>query len=297
MKNRGWIIPLIVLLIVLILVLIGIMIFFLNGNHSFYGFHFNFGYRVSEELVLDKTYENLFEEISIDTNASEISVLESIDSNIRVVVYGEKERLEIEDEYQKLKIQYEEKKCIGFCFKKTIGKVVVYLPRDYANKLIVNNQFGDIKVGTFTEASLEIVENYGDIEVAEVKHANLKNDYGDISLKKAESASIKQSCGDVYIGTIQEIDVKNSYGDITIENVLKSLNVEDNCGDIKINHITLEKSSTIKNDLGDIEIGSTNEIYLDAKTSLGDVDIRNNYRKSEITLTIRNNCGDIEIDN
>lgn len=297
MKNRGWIIPLIVLLIILILILIGIMIFFLNGNHSFYGFHFNFGYRVSEELVLDETYENLFEEISIDTNASEISVLESIDSNIRVVVYGEKERLEIQDENQKLKIEYEEKKCIGFCFKKVIGKVVVYVPVDYANKLIVNNQFGDIKVGTFTEASLEIVENYGDIEVAEVKHANLKNDYGDISLKKAESASIKQSCGDVYIGTIQEIDVKNSYGDIMIENVLKSLNVEDNCGDIKINHITLEKSSTIKNDLGDIEIGSTNEIYLDAKTSLGDIDIRNNYRKSEITLTIHNSCGDIEVDN
>lgn len=42
---------------------------------------------------------------------------------------------------------------------------------------------------------------------------------------------------------------------------------------------------------------STNDIYIDAKTDLGDVDVNHNNRMSGITLKIKNNCGDIEVDN
>ena len=52
-----------------------------------------------------------------------------------------------------------------------------------------------------------------------------------------------------------------------------------------------------ENNLGDIKILNTNEIYFDAKTNLGDTKINNNYNKSEITLKIQNDCGDIEINN
>ena len=41
----------------------------------------------------------------------------------------------------------------------------------------------------------------------------------------------------------------------------------------------------------------TNEIYIDAKTTLGRTKVNNCYQKSDVTLTIKNQCGDIEIDN
>ena len=61
--------------------------------------------------------------------------------------------------------------------------------------------------------------------------------------------------------------------------------------------MTINKDSSIKNNLGSIKIGSTNEIYIEAKTDLGDVKVNNNYKKSDITLNLKNNCGDIKVNN
>ena len=73
--------------------------------------------------------------------------------------------------------------------------------------------------------------------------------------------------------------------------------MENDCGDIEVNNINLNKNSYIKDEYGDIKIGNTNELYIDAKTNLGKVKIKNNYHKSDITLKIENDCGDIEVNN
>ena len=65
----------------------------------------------------------------------------------------------------------------------------------------------------------------------------------------------------------------------------------------KIDSLNLKENSSIHNSYGDIKIGSTNEIYINAKTSLGDTKINNNYQKSDVTLTIDNSCGDIRVNN
>ena len=52
--------------------------------------------------------------------------------------------------------------------------------------------------------------------------------------------------------------------------------------------------SEISASLGNVEIGKTNEIYIDAKTTLGRTKVNNNYQKSDVTLTIKNQSGDIE---
>ena len=297
MKNKGWIIFWITLLSILVVALVIGLIFLLDGKKNFFGLHFDFGYRVSQNLIMDEMYETDFNTISIDTSAADISISETQDSYVRVVVYGDKERLHMEDRNQTLTIDYQEKKCKGLCLKRTIGKVEVYVPSNYSQDIIVHNQYGDVSIGEFREANLEIIENCGEVKIDGAKKIAVTNDYGDIELGNAEIATIKQSCGDIYVDTVKEMDAENKFGDIEIRRVLGYLNIEEDCGDIHIDHVNLERSSTIKNNLGDIEIGSTNEIYIDAKTSLGDVDIRNNYRKSEVILTIKNDCGDIEVDN
>ena len=112
-----------------------------------------------------------------------------------------------------------------------------------------------------------------------------------------EKAEIEESAGDVTVNKVKDIIVKNNYGNIKIKEVSNYLDISDDCGDIKIDRIDIHKDSFIQNSFGNIKVGSTNEIYIDAKTDLGDLKINENFHKSDITLKIENNCGDIKVNN
>ena len=66
---------------------------------------------------------------------------------------------------------------------------------------------------------------------------------------------------------------------------------------MKIKNIELKENSKIKNDLGDVKIGNTNDIYIDANVDLGEYKINKNNRYAESTLKIDVNCGDIKVEN
>ena len=63
----------------------------------------------------------------------------------------------------------------------------------------------------------------------------------------------------------------------------------------KIEDVQIKENSSIKSDLGDVKIDKINDIYVDAETDLGEVEVENNNRKSEIILEIECDCGDIKI--
>ena len=140
-------------------------------------------------------------------------------------------------------------------------------------------------------------QKYGDITIGESKSVKIHNDYGDIRIDQVVDADIECSAGDVVIGTVSNLKVQNNYGDINIQKVDYYLDIKEDCGEVNIREVNLKKGSSIKNSYGDIEIGFTNEIYIDANTSLGDKNIRNNYRESKIMLRIQNSCGDIVVNN
>ena len=122
------------------------------------------------------------------------------------------------------------------------SRVEVYLPETYNKKIMVKNNYGDIKIDNFKEATMEIEEDCGEVSVVSGKNIVVKNNYGDIKIGEAKFANIKESCGN-------------------------------------------------------IDIGKTNQIYIDAKTDLGQVEIGRNWRTAQTILTIKNNCGDIEVEN
>ena len=68
-------------------------------------------------------------------------------------------------------------------------------------------------------------------------------------------------------------------------------------GDIKIDNVNLLIDSYIENNMGDIKVGKTNDINIDAETGLGDVDINRIHRESKTKLTIKNDLGDIKVNN
>ena len=89
MKNKKWIIISIILLSIIMVALSIFFVGLLQNDFKFKGFRI--GLQSSDELVLDKTYEEKFDNIVIDANTSEIFIKESATENIKTVIYGEKD--------------------------------------------------------------------------------------------------------------------------------------------------------------------------------------------------------------
>lgn len=300
MKNKKLIISFIVILsIITILLTIFFVGILTNKKFKFLNFStWNFGYKISNKLVINKTFDTIFEEIQIDAEASDIQIKEGKENQIQVKIYGEKNQTKVNETNTKLNITSSNKSCIGICFNQTISKIEVYIPKSYKNKIDITNQYGDVQIAEFIDLTVDIEMNAGDLSIESIKTGKIKNDYGDIEIKKyAKKLDIEESCGDVEIGEVDNSKVINNYGDITIHKVNNSLDIKDDCGDIEINSVNLNENSSVYNDYGNIEIGSTNEVYIKAKTDLGDVEINHNYQKSDITLTLNNSCGDITVEN
>lgn len=252
MKNKMLKIGLFVLGIIIISIILLVVIFKYIKNYS-----------VSNQLVFSQEYNSLFNEIDIDSQASDIQIKKGTDSNIKVLIYGDKERTNVDATDSKLSITTTQKKCDFLCMNFKISKIEVYVPVDYSKSISIDNKFGDIIVEDFSQLNLNIEAN----------------------------------AGDVIIGDANSIEAKLDFGDIKINKVNEYLNIKNACGDIKIDTLNLEKDSNIHSNLGNIKIGTTNKIYFDAKTSLGDVKINNNYRDANVVLKITNDCGDIKVNN
>lgn len=293
MKNKGIIIVSIIALTIIVLLLCYLMVALITGKANF----IRFNYKVSNELIKDEYFSSDFKNIKIDSDMSDIYVYTSDENRTRVVIHGDEDKTILQEQSDTLEIKSTTKKCIGICFNQKAAKIEVYLPKNYSNKLSIENRYGDIEIEDFSNATMDIKDNCGDISVGEGRIIKIDNDLGDVKLKNAAEADIKASAGDIKIEKIDKAFIKNSYGDIEIEYIKGSFEIEDNCGDVKLRKIDIDKNSYIRNDLGDIKIGETNEIYIDAKTSLGDVKIEKNYNKSDVTLKLENNCGDITVKN
>lgn len=294
MKNKKAIITCIVLLIIAI---IGLTYFFINMlNGKYKSVFLNFNHKTSTNLVLDEVYDSTLSEINVRSYMGDVYIKQSTSGEIKAVIYSEN-KATAEVYNNGLVIELAKEKCNFGCIGKKASKVEIYLPSDYNQVINIDNDYGNVYVAEFVNAEINAEADCGNINIIAGKNVNIVNNYGDINLKKAQKAEVTEDCGDIKIGEVFDIKAKNAYGDIEIDYVNNYLDIENNCGDIEIDNININENSQIKNDLGDIEIGQTNEIYIDAKTDLGDVDIRNNYNKSDIILKIKNSCGDIEVEN
>lgn len=295
MKNKGLIISLVVFLVIVCVLLICFMVSVINGKHVLTKIFISD--RQSNKLVINKTYENNFEKININVGAGDVYVKESNDNNIKVFIYGEKENTKVSTNDGDLSIFVKEKNCFGFCFNITKNKIEVYLPKNYKNNIVINSKHGDVNIDSFLNANVNVDAGLGDILIKGALTTKVSNDCGDITINRAKNISVNASAGDIIIGTANNINARNNYGDIEINNVLNYINIDLDCGDVQIKNVNINKNSTITNNYGDVKISLTNNIYIDAKTDLGDVDINHNDRMSNSTLKIKSNCGDIEVDN
>jgi len=295
MKNKPLIITLIVILSLAVISLITFLIIALSSK-KFNLFHLR--YRTNTKLVVNEEYDTIFDGINIDTMASEIEIKSHDDEKIVLKIYGEKDKIEYSTDNDELKIKIDEEECKFICFNRKISKIELYLPSTYENDIKIDNNYGDVILESFKNANVQIKMAAGEIKADNLKKANIDNDLGDIELYgNYDDLKITASAGDIEINEVKQVDIDNHYGSTKIKKVTEYLKISGDCGDVKLDEINLTEDSDINLDMGDIKIGKTNEIYIDAKTSLGSVKINNNYRKSEIQLTIENDCGDIKVEN
>ena len=271
----------IILIIFLLLIIIGTSVLFvmlLNGKLKIKGLKFNIGNSYIKEVAVDESYDNVFDTIEINTTSGDINIYESESDKIVLVIHNKKERTTVNTDNNILNIDVKSKKCNFLCINPKIARIDLYIPSNYDKDIKINTQYGDVKVKSFENANFDIKSNYGDIRINKLNNAKLDLDYGDIK-----------------IDSVNELIVNSNYGDIKVDKVNNYLNIDCDYGDVKLNNVTLTKNSTIKDDFGDVEIKNIKNVYIDAKTDLGDKDIKNNDKASDITLTIKVDCGDIEV--
>ena len=259
MIRRTWDLILLVVLILLTIFVTWLFINLMKGNDV------NIGFKSNESIteVYDNTFENIFDEINIDSVASNIYIKNSYDNVIRVNIKGNEAEFNVAEYGNKLNIETSTKRCKIFCFHKRISSVTLYVPTSYSEKININNNYGDVEIGNLAYANIEVSEDAGDVDITSVNN----------------------------------IKVESKLGDIKINSVNSSLILVNNLGDIKVSNANLLMDSYIENNMGDIKIGNTNDLNIDADTNLGDVKINKNHRESRIRLRIKNDLGDIKINN
>lgn len=277
----------IILIILLLLIIIGIMA--VNKLKSNYR---NF-YKVSNNLVLDESYNIFFKQINIDSIISDINIKKSTDNTTRVIINGDSDYVNVYEKDNELFVEIEDRACLGFCFSATIANVEIYLPENYSNLIKIKNKYGNIVIDKFVNTDFDIDSEYGNVDTNGSDFIKIDIAHGNLTLDYSIMARINSLKGNIIIGEVSDVKILNSSGDITVEKVNEYLSLINDTGDITIKNVNLIKDSFIQNKYGDIIIENTNKIYINANTDLGDVKIKDNFKESELILKIENNNGNI----
>lgn len=265
MKNKGLVIALIILLTIVVFFLIMFLVVYLNSENNFKIGLFNIGSR-NNNVIYNKTFElEKIDGIEIKQDTGDVIFKESEDDSIQVVLYGENQGdADVALTNHNLNIDYTHKtKFAFFSFGTAKNDIIIYIPSNYKN---------DIK----------ITNDYGDCEVIDLENARV---------------NIECDAGEVRLGTVKDATIKCDYGNIRVKEILNKCDMEANCGNIEIETISIKENSSIKADLGNVDIDKTADIYIDADVDLGKSNINNNNRNSEVTLKINCDCGNITINN
>ena len=187
MKNKKLIIVLIILLSIIMIALSILFVDLLQSDFKFKGFRI--GLQTSNDLILDKTYEEEF--------TSKIFIKKSNTEKIKLVIYGEKENTKVENNLDSLNIEINGKNCLGFCFKQKLAKIELSLPEKYTGNINIKNEYGDISIDKFLNANIDVQEDNGDVKILGGNIIKVNNNYGDIEINNANISNINAECGDV----------------------------------------------------------------------------------------------------
>lgn len=255
--------------IILLFIVAFVLTFVLAGVKKGVGFikhkdTIMFGVNVTNESnnkVFEGLYDPTYEIIYFHIDAGNVEIKESSDNFIHITIFSDDDYSYVYEEENELSIisLHENEKLNN---KDKANKIIVEMPNDYAGTFDINLDYGNITMDSFDEAT---VSSY-------------------------------LECGNIQIKSIKNVDISNRLGDTQIGNIHHYCNIYNSCGNIEIRNFNVMEDSYIYDDLGNIIIYQINNVYIEANTELGKVDVGSNPL-SQIVLTIHNSCGNIEVNN
>lgn len=259
-KSRGLRIFGLIMGLFFLLVIIGaIGAFFIMPGGVFFGIHKG----VSGNQVHYESYDVDFETLKISAKAGVVDVKDTLEDKMTVIIYSDEAKEYDVKKYDDIfKIDVENEGCHGIaCFKYNVPKIEVYVPEKYAEKIVIKNNYGDINVGYFERATLDIDEDMGKVAVKAAKDLKVRNNMGETEINKVYSRA--------------DIDVS--------------------MGSVDIDELNLDQNSSIEASMGSINISKTNNVYIDASADMGSVNVAKNNRESKVELKIRCSMGSVNV--
>ena len=267
---------------------------------------------LSKKLVEEKEINDI-KDLDISNGVADIIIEEQERSTIKVELYSENvKKHSISDLDDKISIVFEQKSSVNFGLFTKSPNIKIYLPKEYDKNIKIDSNVGDIKIAYLKKATTNINLTTGDIKIKDIDTAKIDVRTGDVKIEKinelvstvgtgdikvntAKNIISEVTTGDTKVETVSDIVSKNQVGDTKIQVVKNSLDIYSKTGDVKVQEATIKKNSKITSDVGDVKIGSTKGCYVEGSSKVGDTNINNPDRKSDIILKVTNRIGDIRV--
>lgn len=215
------------------------------------------------------------EEIFLNCTTANINIIDTDKGNIEVYLVGHTyvksndyaPRLEINKLNGKIEInEVTDNNSTGLINIDQELNIEMKIPKNYTNKLYINNFLGDINISSSNEL---------------IQYLSVDCEEGNIC--------IKNICP-------KEVVVINKEGNTEIQNIGGEINVDSYLGDIKVRNLKANGNIYLKANKGDVETELLKNTYkVIAKSSKGKVKVENHKSDSDLLLNIQVNEGDINV--
>lgn len=288
--NKTVSICLIIVLSILTLVLTGLFIFLMSGNSFNWSFSFN---TYSEKLVESKEVSDVAS-LNVDSQNVDVLFEKSNDDKVYIELYSENNvdhSIDVVD--SKVNVKFYDKEVFRF-FKKN-SRILIKLPENYENELVITSTTGDIKFQSFEKLSPIIKLGTGDIKADKLNEVEITSTTGDIKISELNAINCKTVTGDVKINRVNIANIHGTTGDVKIQEINYSADITLTTGNVKITKFDVKENSSINLTTGDVKIESHSGAYIETTNNVGDVKVNNNDRTLEKTLKISVRTGDIKV--
>jgi hypothetical protein len=281
-----------ILSILALFILIIMIILIINKDNIFFSI-----FNSNNKVVLEKEFNNSINNLNITSESSDIIIKKNEADTIKVIVYGNKNdevTAEIKEDY--LYIEHDNKInfCMFFCYKR--NKIEISLPEKEYNDFKLKTTSGNINIKDILFKDIIASSTSGNIKLDETTKADLYTLSGDIHFEKIDMADLKTTLGNIKGNVVSEMKIKTMSGDLKIDTINNMCQINTTSGNIRINTLNISNDSFIKSLSGDVRILNTNDIYIDASTLSGSVNIHSNNRHAENELKITTTSGNIFIE-
>ena len=270
------------ILIIVILALIGVIIWGIKSGNGFTFFE-------KPVIIYDNTFERITS-INVDVTSYDVEIKESNNDIIKVEISGSKknqDKFHVEEENGNLTINENGSSvCIGFCLD---GAITIYLPNQditYHYKSSSGNIYSDIDL-----RSVVINTTSGDITLKNINDGTVSSTSGNINVANANKLNVSATSGDISLDETKNIIANTKSGNIEVRSITSKMDVTTTSGDINISSLSIKEDSKAEAKSGNIDIKLDKDVFIDATTRSGNIDIDNT--NTNPTLTIKTTSGDI----